>query len=109
MKIKHLLFSALMLGYSLAKSQCNITVSNVVQTPITCNGGSADLSMQVNGGTAPYSYTVTGAAVTGTITPDSVIWAQSVLGFSNEYGGGWTAAEVLGTPDIYPTYGDIVG
>ncbi len=109
MKIKHLLFSALMLGYSLAKSQCNITVSNVVQTPIVCNGGDANLSMMVNGGTAPYSYTVTGAAVSGTITPDSVVWAQSVLGFSNEYGGGWPATAALGAPDIYPTYGDIPG
>lgn len=109
MKIKHLLFSALMLGTSLVKSQCNVTVSNVVQTPILCNGGSADLSMEVSGGTAPYSYSVTGATVTGTITPDSVIWAQSVLGFSNEYGSGWTAAAALGAPDIYPTYGDIPG
>ncbi len=109
MKIKHLLFSALMLGASLVKSQCNVTVSNVVQTPILCNGGDANLSMQVSGGTAPYSYTVTGAAVSGTITPDSVIWAQSVLGFSEEYGGGWAATGVLGAPDIYPNYGDIPG
>lgn len=109
MKIKHLLFSALMLGYSLAKSQCNITVSNVQQAPIICNGGSTSISMQVNGGTAPYSYSVAGASATGTITPDSVIWAQSVLGFSNEYGGSWSAIEVLGAPDIYPNYGDIGG
>ena len=109
MKIKQLLFSALMLGYSLAKSQCNVTVSNVLQTPIICNGGDASLSMQVSGGTAPYSYSVTGAAVSGTITPDSVVWAQSVLGFSEQYGGGWAASGVIGAPDIYPNYGDITG
>ena len=38
----------------------------------------------------------------------SVRWATSVIGFSSQFDTGpWSAAQALGPPDIYPTYGDI--
>lgn len=37
-----------------------------------------------------------------------VRWASSVIGFSTEYTtGAWSAAQALGPPDTYPSYGDI--
>src|SRR5690606_38694101 len=34
-------------------------------------------------------------------------WASSVLGFSSQYtASAWSAAQALGQPDTYPTYGD---
>ena len=39
----------------------------------------------------------------------SVRWATQVLGFSSQYDTiQWSAAQVLGPPDTYPNYGDIV-
>jgi hypothetical protein len=37
----------------------------------------------------------------------AVVWASSVRGFSSQYSqGSWSAAQVLGPPDVYPAYGD---
>ena len=36
-------------------------------------------------------------------------WVSEVTAFSDEYGGDWSASEVVGEPDIYPSYGDIAG
>lgn len=38
-----------------------------------------------------------------------VNFADSIIGFSTEYGGGWSAQHALGEPDVYPEYGDIEG
>jgi hypothetical protein len=41
--------------------------------------------------------------------PSLVIWASSVVEFSTQYSEhGWSAQQVLGPPDVYPAYGDIV-
>lgn len=109
MKTKQLLILFLTLGFVVAKSQCNISLGNVNQSSILCNGGDANLSLLVNGGTATYSYTF-GASATNTITPDTMIWAQGLLSFSSEYdNGSWSAANVLYAPDVYPSYGDLAG
>lgn len=108
MKLKHLLFLIAVFGYTLTQAQCNINTSNVNQSPILCNGGSANLSLLVNGGTAPYTYTF-GTIATNTIVPDSMVWGQTIIDFSSEYGGSWSAVDILNAPDIYPSYGDIGG
>ena len=36
-------------------------------------------------------------------------WADSVLDFSTNYGGGWDVTNILGTPNVYPGCGDIAG
>lgn len=108
MKLKHLLFLVAVLGYTLSQAQCNINTSNVNQQPILCNGGSANLLLQINGGTAPYTYTF-GTIVTNTVVPDSMVWGQTVIDFSSEYGGSWSAVDILNAPNIYPSYGDIGG
>ncbi|MFZ1679176.1 MAG: T9SS type A sorting domain-containing protein [Saprospiraceae bacterium] len=36
-------------------------------------------------------------------------YADQVPKFSSEYGGGWSASQIIGLPDVYPNYGDHVG
>lgn len=41
--------------------------------------------------------------------PSLTVWATSVIEFSTQYSeNGWSAQQVLGPPDVYPAYGDIV-
>ena len=36
-----------------------------------------------------------------------IVWASSVRGFSSQYStGSWSAAQVLGAPNVYPAHGD---
>jgi hypothetical protein len=42
-------------------------------------------------------------------SPPLIDWATTVIEFSTQYSdNGWSAQQVLGPPDVYPAYGDIV-
>lgn len=36
-------------------------------------------------------------------------YADKVISFSSQYGGNWSANQVLGAPNVYPKYGDLPG
>jgi hypothetical protein len=80
----------LILGIALVLSLFSVVVQSQVVEP--CQEGSTATDCSCNAGFTPTTQ-----------------WVSAVTAFSSEYGGDWSAVEVVGEPDIYPSYGDISG
>ena len=87
------------LGYGLEESQTLGGFTLVPESQVTANGPIRATQVLLSSGRgfvrARRGFT-------------DVRWASSVIGFSSQYTtGDWSAAQVLGLPDTYPSYGDI--
>lgn len=44
-----------------------------------------------------------------TSTPPTEQWVSRIIRYSSEWGGSWSASQVIGSPNVYPAYGDYGG
>lgn len=81
----------------------NFSYMDTVTHGVTCQGR-ADGELQISADSSSI-FTVSFGSTTYS---GGYIWATSVEAFSTEYStGGWSAAQLIGAPNTYPSYGDI--
>ncbi|WAR05871.1 FBXL4-like protein [Mya arenaria] len=121
------LFLLFVLQDTFAIEVVNISINKTAIQTDTSGNGTADLAVDgvISGGTCAQTssalaswevdlgdfYVIDNVLVhpKPDEAPPAAQWVQSVGGFSSEYSSaGWSAQKIVGPPNVYPLYGDIV-